>query len=101
MKKTMKKVDILEILDRIIPDREKNQDILDRVRPTQQDEEDFPLRLDGVTTKATPADLARFEQRYERMAEKGQCDSFGCTESTRVWEEWLTCGMPADLTGFV
>ena len=42
MKKTMKKVDILEILDRIIPDREKNQDILHRDRPTQQDEEDFP-----------------------------------------------------------
>lgn len=67
------------------------------------DHEDFPLaiEIDGVTTTATPTEFEAFERTYIRLADKGHCDNFGGAESERVWKQWLECGKPADVAGFI
>ncbi len=66
-------------------------------------DEGFPLdiEIDGVTTTATPAEFNRFARTYERLGDKGWCDTFGYAESERVWEQWLECGKPEDVAGFI
>jgi hypothetical protein len=41
--------------------------------------------------------FAEFKAAYERLAEDGQCDTFGGHESQEVYAEWLESDRSADL----
>lgn len=42
-----------------------------------------------------------FYDAYDRLSEEGKCDSPGGMEYTRVRDEWVRAGRPADIESFI